>query len=90
MKRRKDDFSDYNNAYVKATELVRLSANHLDSANGVVRTLREQIEDLIEREMNASYPRVRSRFRNQRLRLCAQLYGFINGYRDATGVDLSH
>lgn len=90
MKRRKDDFSDYNNAYRQATDLVRFTGNHLRSAQGVVSTLRVQIEDLMEREENARYARVRSRYRNQRLRLWAQLHGFIAGYRDATGVDLSH
>lgn len=90
MKRKRDDFIDYNNAYRQAADLVRFTGNHLGAAKGTVRMLREQIESLIQREENARYPGVRSRFRNQRLRLSAQLSGFIAGYKDATGVDLWH
>lgn len=89
MARKKDDFTDYVNAYRQATDLIRFTGDHLSAAKGVVKTLRVQIEDLMNREESARYSRVRSRFRNQRLRLSAQLHGFIAGYKDATGVDLS-
>lgn len=89
MARKKDDFSDYLNAYRQASDLIRFTGNHLSAAKGTVKTIRLQIEDLMNREENARYQRVRSRYRNQRLRLSAQLYGFVAGYKDATGVDLS-
>lgn len=85
---RKRDFDEYYKAFRDATALVEFSDNHLETAVAIARTMKREIDSLVEKERDLGISRTRLRLVLQRLRLSASFYGFVEGYRAATGVDL--
>lgn len=89
MKRKLPHQKHYDDAYQSALRLVKWSPDEQATARAVVRELRAEVDELKGKIDRASSFRAQQRYVGALRRAEAKLWGFIEGYRRATGRDLS-